>query len=175
MPDPNAKPIYRRVLNRLLHSLARVCPGAMSVRPWLHKLRGVKIGPQVWIGDDVYLENEYPELVELHEGSVLSIGAMIVAHTRGNGRIVIGRHACVGPRAIVICEAGKTLQVGEGAVISTGAIVTSSVLAHTLVAAPRSVAVAKVSVPFALANTMEEFVSGLEPIRKHPARPVRKP
>ena len=161
------KPLLRRIFNRVLHSLARSCPGAMTLRPFLHKLRGVKIGRSVWIGDDVYLENEYPEMVEIQEGSVLSLRSMIIAHTRGHGRIIIEHHACIGPCAVVICEAGRTLRIGAGAVVSTGSIVTSSVLAQTLIAPPRSSAVAKATVPFALASSMEEFIGGLKPLRKH--------
>lgn len=162
------KGIIRRVFNRLLHALARSCPGSVTVRPFLHRLRGVKIGRGVWIGDDVYLENEHPELVEIQEGAALSIRAIIIAHTRGNGNVIIERNACIGPCAVVICESGRTLRIGEGAVIGTGSIVTSSVPAQILIAPPRSVPVAKATIPFPLAKSMEEFIGGLEPLRKHP-------
>ena len=160
------KNILRRVFNRLLHLLARNCPGAMTLRPFLHKLRGVRIEGRVWVGDDVYLENEYPERVELQNGAVLSIRSVIIAHTRGHGNVVIERNACVGPGALVVCAAGKTLRIGEGAVISSGCVVTSSVPARIIFAPPRSVAVARAGVPFVLAKSVEEFVSHMEPLRR---------
>lgn len=55
------KTLLRRLLHRMLHILARFLPGAISLGPFLHKLRGVKIEGAVFIGNDVYLENEYPE------------------------------------------------------------------------------------------------------------------
>jgi len=47
--------ILRGSINRILHLLARFGPGATTLRPFLHKLRGVKIHGKVFIGDDVYL------------------------------------------------------------------------------------------------------------------------
>lgn len=167
MHTAKQKSLLRRAFNRVLHTLARNLPGAMTVRPFLHRLRGVKIGKGVWIGDDVYLENEHPELVEIQEDAVLSIRAMVIAHTRGQGNVIIERRVCVGPGAVVICASGRTLRIGEGAVISTGSIVTSNVLPRMVIAPPRSVPVARASIPFGLATSMEEFIGGLEPLRKH--------
>jgi hypothetical protein len=36
-----------------------------------------------------------------------------------------------------------------------------------LIAPPRSVPVARASIPFGLAASMEEFIGGLEPLRRH--------
>lgn len=160
------KNFLRRIINRILHGLARNCPGAMTVRPFLHRLRGVKIDKYVWIGDDVYLESEHPERVEIQEGAVLSIRAMVIAHTRGQGNVIIGRHACIGPGAMVVCASGKTLRIGDGAVISTGSLVTSSVGPKMIIAPPRSVPVGKAGIPFGLAKSMDQFIAAMEPLRR---------
>ena len=60
------KSLGRRIINRTLHLIAQYSPGATGFRPFIHKLRGVKILGDVFIGDQVYLENEYPHRVELH-------------------------------------------------------------------------------------------------------------
>jgi len=65
-----ARSFPRRISNRILHLMARFLPGSKSLRPFLHGLRGVKIHGTVFIGDDVYLENEYPECVEIHDGAL---------------------------------------------------------------------------------------------------------
>jgi acetyltransferase-like isoleucine patch superfamily enzyme len=137
----------------------------MTVRPCLHRLRGVKIGKGVWIGDDVYLENEYPEAVELEEGAVLAMRAMVVAHTRGVGRVILERFAYVCPGAMIVCAAGKTLRIGEGAFVGIGCVVTSSVAPGMVLAPPRPVPVGKARVPFGLAKTPEEFIAAIEPLR----------
>lgn len=51
------------MINRGLHLVAQCAPGVTSFRPFLHKLRGVKIHGTVFIGDQVYLESEYPSAV----------------------------------------------------------------------------------------------------------------
>ena len=55
------KSLLRRCSNRVLGLLARILArGMKSAAPLLHRLRGVKITGKVFIGDDVYIENEYP-------------------------------------------------------------------------------------------------------------------
>jgi len=43
------------IKNRVFQLLAHFAPGARSVRVWLHRQRGVKMGKNVWIGYDVVL------------------------------------------------------------------------------------------------------------------------
>lgn len=167
------KNFLRRAFNRFLHLLARNCPGGVTLRPFLHRLRGVVIPTWAWIGDDVYIDGEYPERIELHEGVVLSIRSMILAHTRGPGRVIVERNVWIGPGALVICPAGKTLRIGEGAFVNSGAIVTTNVAPGMIIAPPRSVPVGRARVPFAKAKTVEEFVAGMEPLRR--ARPAASP
>jgi carbonic anhydrase/acetyltransferase-like protein (isoleucine patch superfamily) len=173
------KNIFRRAGNRFLHFLARSLPGSLSIRPLLHRWRGVKIGAWVWIGDDVYLENEHPEHVEIEEEAILGIRCMIIAHTRGPGSVIIGRRASIGPGAIVICEGGRTLRIGEGAVICAGAIVKSSVAPGMVIAPPASVPVAKATIPFGRAESIQHFIGGLQPLKRTPAAGadgiIRKP
>src|SRR5438874_4376318 len=96
------KGTLRRVINRFLHFRARILPGATGFRPLLHRLRGVKVGADVFIGDEVYLESEYPEAVEIQSGVQISVRAILLAHTRGPGQIIIERDAYIGPNAIII-------------------------------------------------------------------------
>src|ERR1051326_7281398 len=83
------KSVLRRCFNRVLHLMARFAPGSQSLRPFLHRLRGVTVKRGVFIGDDVYIDNEYPECVEIHENASISIRAVIIAQTRGSGRIIL--------------------------------------------------------------------------------------
>jgi UDP-3-O-[3-hydroxymyristoyl] glucosamine N-acyltransferase len=165
------KPILRRAFNRVLHLIARNSPGATTLRPFLHRLRGVKIGKNVFIGDDVYLENEYPELVELLDNTTLAIRCVIIAHTRGEGRVTIGPNVLVGPGALVVCSSGKILNIGAGAVVSTGSLVTSSVAPRTLIAAPRSPAVGRITVLWNEPGSFERFIAGIRPLRPAKTEP----
>jgi len=115
-----------RIFNRVLHLLARNVPGATGFRPFLHRLRGVKIGNDVFIGDDVYLENEYPNAIEIQDGVQISVRATIIAHTRGPGKVIIEKDAFIGPNTVIVVSAGRTLIIGEGAVIGAGVVVTNN-------------------------------------------------
>jgi serine acetyltransferase len=162
-PAP-AKPLHRRVANRILHLLARFAPGATSLRPWLHRMRGVRVGAGVFIGEDVYVDNEHPEAIEIGERVQISIRAVIIAHTRGAGRVIIGKEAFVGPGAILVCGANRVLKIGEGAVIGAGSVVTRSVPPRLYVAPAAPQPMARVRVPLPAAKTMDEFAAGLEPL-----------
>jgi len=162
------KSLHRRVINRLLHSLARVLPGTTWLRPFLHRLRGVKIGTNVFIGDEVYLENEYPEALEIQDGVQISIRAIILAHTCGPGQIVIGKDAYIGPNVIIATSGGRRLCIGEGAVIGAGVVVTQDVPPHIFLAQASSVPVGKALVPLTKAKNIEDFIRGLSPIKRRP-------
>lgn len=161
------KSVVRRVLNRILGMLARFAPGAESFRPFLHKLRGVRITGRVFIGDDVYIENEFPECIELHDGAQICLRSILIAHTRGSGRIVIGKNAFVGANCVLTTSPGVTLTVGEGSVITSSSVITSDVPAHTLVGNEKTKPLARVTVPFTMDTPYDRFIAGLRPLRRN--------
>jgi acetyltransferase-like isoleucine patch superfamily enzyme len=154
----------QRIFGRFLHKIARSCSGATTIRPWLHRVRGVKIGRRVFIGEEVFIDNEYPDCVEIQDNAQVSIRVIIVAHTRGPGRVIIGSGAFIGPNSVLVCGAGRVLKIGDGAVIGAGSVITKSVPARLYVAPPVPQPLARVNVPLPLAESMEEFWSGLEPL-----------
>jgi acetyltransferase-like isoleucine patch superfamily enzyme len=160
----------RKASNRLLHLLARFSPGATTVRPFLHRLRGVKIRGRVFICDEVYIENEYPECVEIHDEVQLGIRVMIIAHTRGPGNVIIGKSAYIGPNTVVLGHPGRTLVLGEGCVVAASSVVTTSLPAFTLARGNPAVPIARVTVPLSLADDYDDFIAGLRPLEKA-ARP----
>jgi serine acetyltransferase len=165
--------IVRRFSNRVFHLLARQLPGASSFRVGLHRWRGVKVGANVFIGDDVYLENEYPERIEIQDGAQISIRVIVLAHTRGPGWVVIEKDAYVGPNVVIATSAGKTLRIGEGAVVGAGTVVTKDVPARTFIPPPPADPVARVTVPLAKAERVEDFIRGLIPLRGRSGSPPR--
>ena len=165
--------LLRRVSNRGLHLLARIAPGSTTIRPFLHRLRGVKIGKNVFIGDDVYLENEHPDAVEIQDGVHVSVRAIILAHTRGVGKVVIEKDAFIGISAILTSSGGKTLRIGEGAVVGAGAVITRDVPTRVFMANDAPKPIASVGVPLTIAETVEDFVRGLAPIQRPSSKPAQ--
>ena len=168
------KTLFRKITNRILHMMARVLPGARSIRPFLHRRRGVKIQKNVWIGDDVYIENEYPELVEIHENAGILLRTTILAHTRGSGKIIIGKNVFVGCGSVITCPPNYTLTIGEGSVISANSVISKSIPPFSFVSAPQAKPVARVTVPFLEHVGYDEFIAGLVPIKKKHQRDNNK-
>lgn len=160
-----SKPVYTRIFSRVLHALARILPGAQTLRPLLHRMRGVKIGKNVFIGDEVYLENEYPECVEIQNGVQISIRSTILAHTRGSGRVILEEYSYIGPHVVLVVSGGRELRIGKGAVISAGCVITKSVPAGAFVIAEPCKTVAMARVPLTQAGSLDEFVKGLVPTK----------
>ncbi len=160
--------LFARIFNRILHMLARTLPGATSLRPFLHRLRGVKIDGRVFIGDDVYLENEYPDHVEIHDGAQIALRTTIVAHIRGPGRIVIGRNVVIGFGSCVAGAPGRTLTIGDNAVIAAGSVVTTDIPPDTFLSGERLKARGYITVPLTLDTSYEDFSKGLRPLSHRP-------
>lgn len=158
------KSVVRRALNRILHLFCRYLPGARTLRPFLHRVRGMQIGRNVWIGDDVYLENEYPELVEIHDGAVVGLRTIIIAHTRGAGRIVIGKDVYIGAATVIVTAANRTLVIGEGSVIMASSLVTGNVPPYTLYGSDASKPLARITKPFTATANYEDFMMSLRPL-----------
>jgi acetyltransferase-like isoleucine patch superfamily enzyme len=155
------KSMLRRIANRLLAFAAVCAPGATSLRPFLHRMRGVKITGKVFIGDDVYLENEYPECIELHEGAQICLRSTLVAHMRGPGRIVLAKNAFIGANTVITASPGRTITVGEGAVVTALSVISSDVPAGTLFGMERARPLARATVPLTMETSYEQFMVGL--------------
>jgi acetyltransferase-like isoleucine patch superfamily enzyme len=160
------KSFLRRALNRILGMLARFLPGATSIRPAIHKLRGVKIKGRIFIGDDVYVENEYPEQVEIDDGAQIALRCTIIAHTRGFGRVIIEKNVFIGSNCVITAPAGRTLRIGEGSVVAAGSVISADVPRGALVGVERPKPIARVTVPLTMQTNYEDFVIGLRPWNK---------
>jgi acetyltransferase-like isoleucine patch superfamily enzyme len=160
------KSIVRRSANRIVAIIARFAPGVGSLRPFLHKLRGVRIYGRVFIGDDVYLENEYPECIELHDGAQINLRSILIAHTRGPGRIIVGKDSFVGANCVIAASPGVTLTIGEGAVIATSSVITSDVAPGTLVGNDKAKPLARATVPLTMSTEYDRFLAGLRPLNR---------
>jgi acetyltransferase-like isoleucine patch superfamily enzyme len=155
------KGIPRRVFNRIIHTIARFSPGATNIRPFLHKLRGVNINGDVFIAEEVYIGNEYPECVEIHDAASISVRATIMAHFHDPGKVIISKKAFIGPHCLIVAHGGQTLTIGEGSAVALGSVVTKSVPPYTFVSGVPAKPIAMVTVPISKITTYEEFNYGL--------------
>jgi len=159
------------VTNRVLQLLAKVMPGAMTLRVALHRARGVRIGKGVWIGYDVVLDTSRPDLIAIEDGSSIGMRVTIIAHFRETQGVKIERDAFVGPGVIIL----PNVVVGQGAVITAGSVVTQSVPPMTVVQGNPAVPIAKCGIPLGAGVSVKEFSKHLKPLASRAPRPKGLP
>lgn len=152
--------IFAGSLNRLLQLMARFGPGATSLRVWLHRMRGVRIGKNVWIGYDVVIETSRPQLVEICDGAVIGMRATIIAHFRELDGVVIGEDVFLGPGVIVM----PSVNIGRGAVATAGSVVTASIEPMTMVQGNPAKPVARIGKVLDMNISMKKFIQHLRPM-----------
>jgi acetyltransferase-like isoleucine patch superfamily enzyme len=114
-------------------------PGAIAA---LHRMRGVKVGKDVFIGPDVHLELLYPHLITIQDNASIGMRTMVFAHAshwspflgeiypRKVAPVVIGKGAWIAPGCIIL--SGVT--IGENSVVGAGSVVIQNVEPYTIVA-----------------------------------------
>jgi acetyltransferase-like isoleucine patch superfamily enzyme len=154
----------RGAVNRLFQLLARTLPGGATLRVLLHRARGVHIGRNVFISEDVILETGAPGLITLEDRVSIGIRTIIIAHFRElNEGVKIESDVFVGPGVIIL----PNVIIGRGAVVAAGSVVTRSVPAMTVVQGNPAVPVAQCGVPLSPDVTQKEFSQRLRPLAVH--------
>lgn len=157
-------PVLRGLINRFLQYMARVLPGGETLRVKLHRSRGVQIGKDVFISEDVILETAYPYLIKIEDRAWIGIRVTVIAHMRELRGVTIEHDAFIGPGAIILPK----VTIGHGAVVAAGSVVTRTVPPMTVVQGNPAVPVATCGVPLTPGTTMKEFSTQLKPL----ARPL---
>jgi acetyltransferase-like isoleucine patch superfamily enzyme len=158
----NENPL-RGLLNRILQVLTMLLPGGQSLRVSLHRVRGVKIGRNVWISYNVVLETGFPQLITIDDSAFIGVGVIVIAHFKEARRGVrIGKQVFIGPGVIILPD----VEIGDGAVVTAGSVVTSSVPAMTLVQGNPAVPIARCGVPLWPDTPLKEFTRRLKPLPK---------
>jgi len=157
-----AEHFFTGIKNRIFQKLARELPGAMSLRPILHRWRGVNIGKNVWVGYDAIIETAHPDMVTIKEGATVGIRSTIIAHFWDFQKpVVLEEDVFLGPGAIVL----PNVTIGRGAVVAAGSVVTNSVPPHTLVQGNPAKPIARVGKPPKADLGYPEFIASLRPLK----------
>lgn len=175
--------MLQQLYQRLLSKIAMVAPGGTSVRPMLHRLRGVKVGDHVWISQYVYIDELHPEVISIGNNSSIGLRTSLITHfywgprrsSEHAGPIVIEDDVFIGPHCVIL----PGVKIGRGAVIKAGTVVSRNIPAGTFWSTPAPEPLAKVGIPLTWQHEYDEFMKGLRLIRKsrpapRPAEPVRE-
>ncbi|MBD3346056.1 MAG: acyltransferase [Chitinivibrionales bacterium] len=158
------------IYSRILRKLAFAVPGGYSIRPWLHKVRGVHVGEEVWISQYVYIDDIHPECVTIGNHCSIGLRTSIFAHfywgpRRSHehaGPVVIGDNVFIGPHCLIL----PNVTIGEGTVIQAGTVVSQDVPPGVMWGMPKPGPLASVTVPLTHNYSFLQFRKGLRPWRK---------
>lgn len=133
------------LFSRLVNVISGFVPGG-GIRAKLTKGRGVRIGKDVWLGRNVYIEDQYPSQVIIEDGVQIAADTIIVAHGKEVMRMRPGQYPTQVPMLVrpTIIKKGTWIGIrstilggviiGEGAVVASGSVVTKSVPDFCMVA-----------------------------------------
>jgi acetyltransferase-like isoleucine patch superfamily enzyme len=161
------------LVHRLLQQLAYVAPGGGRVRPALHRLRGVRIGARVWIGQQVYIDDVHPDAITIGNDCTIGLRTSIFSHFYWGPKrpaehaapVVIEDEVYIGPHCVIL----GNVRIGRGAVIRAGTVVSRNVPAHTMWGSPPAEALAEVHTPLTAREKYESFLLGLRPVSRRRA------
>jgi acetyltransferase-like isoleucine patch superfamily enzyme len=138
-PSLAFKLLFRRFFCLKLSSL---CPFT-SGRIFLYRLMGIRIGADVYMGFDIELETNYPELVSIGNHVTISHRCIISAHMGSPSDTPVKRSFPLSAKPVVIGDGAwicigaiilPGVTIGENAVVAAGAVVSRDVPANTMVA-----------------------------------------
>lgn len=158
------------IINRMLLRLAYTMPGGDSLRPWLHRMRGAKIGNNVWISQQVYIDALHPEAVTIGDNSSIGLRTSIITHFYwgprrsgyDQGKVVVEKDVFIGPHCVIL----PNVRIGEGSVIKAGTVVSKNVPPRTFWGNPSAEPLGQVTVPLTSEYSYEKFLEGLKPLRR---------
>ena len=155
-----------------------IAPGGSTLRVWLHRLRGVKIGKNVWISEFVYLDKLHPEAIEIGDNVTIGLRTSIFTHMywgpRKKGqfnRVIIEKDVYIGPHCLIL----PNVRIGKGSVIKGGTTVSRNVPASVFYGSDNAHPIAHVTIPLTNKHEYREFVSGLKAIKPLPGRSGGRP
>ncbi|MFC2060269.1 acyltransferase [Chloroflexota bacterium] len=143
LEEKTVSAFLKGVLGRFLQMFAMYVPMFPSTRVRLQRMRGVKIGKNVFIGPEVAIDPALPNLITIEDDVALAGRNVLLAHSSPTSYIreeqhlkaefvpvKIERGAWIAVGAIIL----HGVTVGRNSIVAAGAVVTKDVPPYTIVA-----------------------------------------
>tara|TARA_B100000029_G_scaffold508121_1_gene594284 strand:- start:6180 stop:6605 length:426 start_codon:yes stop_codon:yes gene_type:complete len=107
----------------------------------IHRIRGVKIGPNTWIDKTVIIDEAFPENISIGTDVRIAAGSVIISHSKAGhylrenyfpnriSKIKICDYSFIGVNSVIM----PGVTIGEGCVVVSGSVVLSNTKPYTIV------------------------------------------
>lgn len=124
---------YSLTVRGILHFLAMNAPHN-KLRVPLYRLRGTKIGRDVFIGPGTFIEEARPELIELEDGVNIAPQVTIISHDSSSHvvdpdspvvrkKVLLKKNSFIGSRSVIL----PGVTIGESSIIGAGSVVAKDI------------------------------------------------
>ena len=122
----------RVAVNYIVVAICRILP-SLSLKRWLLKRIGVKVGKNVAFGLESTVDIFYPELIEIGDNTIIGYNTVILAHEflRDElriGEVKIGKNVTIGANCTIL----PGVTIGDNSIISAHSLVNSDIPANVL-------------------------------------------
>jgi acetyltransferase-like isoleucine patch superfamily enzyme len=108
----------------------------------IHRLRGVRIGKDVFIGSDVFIDNTYPQSIIIEDAVTIISRCFIIGHSftpvhmkkiirkemNNKSGVILKKGCYIGAQCIIL----PGVTVGECTIIGAGSVVTKSIPSYSI-------------------------------------------
>jgi acetyltransferase-like isoleucine patch superfamily enzyme len=122
----------RVALNYLIVALCRILP-SLSLKCWLYRRIGVRVGKEVSFGLESTLDVFFPELIEVGDNTIVGYNTSILAHEflvneLRVGEVKIGKNVTIGANCTIL----PGVNIGDNSTISAHSLVNADVPSNVL-------------------------------------------
>lgn len=126
-------------IKRYINWFVRSIPMTPEMRVKLQRLRGMKIGKNVFIGINVFFDDARPDLIIIEDNVTILVGTTILAHVyppthfskiikeKENG-VVLKKNCYIGANSILL----PGVTIGEYSIVGAGSVVTKDIPSFSL-------------------------------------------
>lgn len=126
-------------IKRYMNWFARNIPMTPEMRVRLQRVRGVKIGQNVFIGINVFFDDARPDLIRIEDNVTILVGTTILAHVyppehfhkiiqEKEQGVVLQKYCYIGANSLIL----PGVKIGEYSIIGAGSVVTKSIPSYSL-------------------------------------------
>ena len=137
--DKNFPNTIKDGIKRYINWFARSIPMTPEMRVKLQRLRGVKIGKDVFIGINVFFDDARPDLITIEDSVTILVGTTILAHVyppehfrkiieEKEQGVILQKYCYIGANTLIL----PGVNIGEYSIVGAGSVVTKSIPSYSL-------------------------------------------